>query len=154
VRLIQFQRLTRRVQIAAVTDLSVTDLLPLMSRRKVRAGETVFRRGDLSDRLYYIDSGLVKIAESGLEIKPGEIFGEIGVFSPDRFRTATIVAAEDCSLHELTIAKAHELYFQNPAFGFAILRLIIGRLLDNARQPAASQPMTEAPSDEPLSKTG
>jgi CRP/FNR family cyclic AMP-dependent transcriptional regulator len=133
VRLIQFQRLTRRVQIAAATDLSVADILPLMHRRKVRAGETVFRKGDVADRLYYIGSGAVVIGETGVNIQAGQVFGEIGVFSPDRVRTATIVAATDCEVFELTIAKAHELYFQNPAFGFAILRLIIGRLVDNAR---------------------
>jgi hypothetical protein len=133
VRLIQFQRLTRRVQNAAATDLSVVDILPSMHRRKVRAGETVFRKGDVADRLYYVSSGAVAIGETGIEIKVGEIFGEIGVFSPDRQRTATIAAAVDTELYELTIAKAHELYFQNPTFGFAIMRLIIARLLDNAR---------------------
>jgi CRP/FNR family transcriptional regulator, cyclic AMP receptor protein len=138
-RLIQFQRLTRRVQAAAATDLSVADILHLMHRRKIRAGQTVFRNGDVADRLYYIASGAVAIAESGIEIPTGEVFGEIGVFSPNRLRTATIVAATDCELYELTIAKAHELYFQNPAFGFAMMRLIIGRLLDNARNAAPTR---------------
>jgi hypothetical protein len=144
VRLIQFQRLTRRVQTAAATDLSVADILPLMHCRNVRAGETVFRKGHVADRLYYVGSGSVAIAETGVAIKAGEIFGEIGVFSPDRLRTATIVAATDCELYELTIAKAHELYFQNPAFGFAILRLIIARLLDNARHVTTAEMAPEA----------
>jgi len=142
-RLIQFQKLTRRVQTAAATDLSVASILPLMSRRKVRAGETVFRKGDVADRLYYVGSGAVQIGETGVEIKAGEVFGEIGVFAPDRRRTATIIAAADCELYELTLAKAHELYFQNPGFGFAILRLIIARLLDNARHGAAASVTAE-----------
>ncbi len=132
-RLVQFRQLTNRVQRAAATDLSVTDLLPLMQRRLVQAGETVFRKGEEADRLYYVGSGTATLAETGIPIAAGEVFGEIGVFAPDRKRTATIVAATDCELYELSLAKAHELYFQNPAFGFAILRLIIGRLVDNAR---------------------
>ncbi len=136
-RLVQLQRLTRRVQASAVTDLSVTDLLPLMQRSRFRAGDTVFRKGDAADRLYYVTSGTVAISETGIAIGTGELFGEIGVFAPDRRRTATIAAATDCELYELSLAKAHELYFQNPAFGFAILRLIIGRLLDNARHVPA-----------------
>ena len=140
-RLIQFQRLTRRVATAAATDLSMAGVLPLMQRRRVRAGETIFRKGDPADRIYYVGSGTVAIGETGVRIGPGEIFGEIGVFSPQGQRTATILAATDCELYELTETKAHELYFQNPDFGFALLRLIIGRLLDNARHQAPSQAM-------------
>jgi CRP/FNR family cyclic AMP-dependent transcriptional regulator len=138
-RLIQFQRLTRQVKAAAATDLSMTSLLHLMHRRKVRAGETIFRKGDIADRLYYVGSGEVTISESGIRIKAGAVFGEIGVFAPTQLRTATIIAAKDAELYELTVAKTHELYFQNPAFGFAILRLIIARLLDNARQATPHQ---------------
>jgi CRP/FNR family transcriptional regulator, cyclic AMP receptor protein len=132
-RLIQFQRLTRQVKAAAASDLSMTSLLHLMHRRKVRAGETVFRKGDIADRLYYVSTGEVSISESGVLIKAGAVFGEIGVFAPSQLRTASIVAVTDAELYELTVAKTHELYFQNPVFGFAILRLIIARLLDNAR---------------------
>jgi hypothetical protein len=132
-RLIQAQRLVRDVQRAAATDLSAKDILPLMQQRRVRAGETVFSRGEVADRLYYVGSGSVTISESGVTIGAGEVFGEIGLFAPDGKRTASIVAATDCELYELTAAKAHELYFQNPAFGFALLRLIVARLLDNAR---------------------
>jgi CRP-like cAMP-binding protein len=107
-----------------------------MRQRRVRAGETVFRKGDIADRLYYVGSGTVAIGETGTPIAAGSVFGEIGVFAADRRRTASIVAVTDCDLHELTIAKVHEIYFQNPAFGFAILQLIIARLQDNARHVA------------------
>ncbi len=135
-RLIQFQNLARRVRNAAATDLSVADILPLMQRRRVRAGETIFRKGDVADRLYYVGSGTVAIGETGTAIEVGSVFGEIGVFAADRRRTATIAATTDCELYELTVAKVHEVYFQNPAFGFAILQLIIARLQDNARHMA------------------
>ena len=132
-RLVQLQNLTRRVAAAATGDLSMADLLPVMHHRKVRAGETVFRKGDVADGLHYIDKGRVEITELGISLGAGKIFGEIGLFSPDRRRTATVVAATDCDLYDLNEAKARELYFQNPSFGFAVLRLITMRLLENAR---------------------
>jgi len=131
-RLVQLQNLTRRVAAAATADLSMADLLPLMHHRGVRAGETVFRKDDVADRLYYIDSGRVEITELGISLSAGELFGEIGLFAPDRLRTATVVAVTDCDLYDLGEAKARELYFQNPRFGFAVLRLITMRLLENA----------------------
>ena len=131
-RLVQLQSLTRRVAVAASGDLSMTDLLPFMHHRQVRAGETVFSKSEVADRLYYIDSGRVEITELGISREAGEVFGEIGLFAPDRRRTASVVAATDCDLCDLSEAKARELYFQNPGFGFAVLRLITMRLLGNA----------------------
>ena len=110
----------------------MADLLPFMHHRRVRAGETVFSKGDVADGLHYIDSGRVEITELGISRGAGEVFGEIGLFAPDRRRTASVVAATDCDLYDLSEAKARELYFQNPRFGFAVLRLITLRLLGNA----------------------
>jgi CRP/FNR family cyclic AMP-dependent transcriptional regulator len=132
-RLVQLQRLTRRVAAAATGDLSMADLLPFMQHRRVRAGETVFSKGDVADGMHYIDKGRVDITELGISLDAGEIFGEIGIFAPDRRRTASVVAATDCELFDLSEAKARELYFQNPSFGFAVLRLITMRLLAHTR---------------------
>lgn len=127
-RLVQVQRLIRRVHTASTAGLSMDDLLPFMRRRSVRAGETVFRKGDFADSLYYVGNGTVEIKEIGKSLEAGDVFGEIGLFSPDRKRTATVTCVTDCDLHELGEAKARELYFQNPAFGFAVFRLIMTRL--------------------------
>lgn len=148
-RLVQLQILTRRVAAAATGELSIADLLPFMHRRRIRAGETVFKKGDVADRLYYIDNGRVEITELGVSCEAGEIFGEIGLFAPDRRRTATVVAATDCDLYDLSEAKARELYFQNPNFGFAVLRLVTMRLLENTgravqdRQPGVVPATTD-----------
>jgi CRP-like cAMP-binding protein len=138
-RLLQLQRLTRRVAAADTGDLSMADLLPFMHHRRIRAGATVFSIGDVADRLYYIDSGQVEITDLGVSRGAGEVFGEIGLFTPDRRRTATVVAVTDCDLYDLSEAKARELYFQNPKFGFAVLRLITMRLLGNAGRYVANQ---------------
>jgi CRP-like cAMP-binding protein len=40
----------------------------------------------------------------------------------------------DCRLYELSESKARQLYFQDTSFGFAVLQLIINRLLENNRR--------------------
>lgn len=78
--------------------------------------------------------------ELGKTLGPGAVIGEIGVFAPDHRRTATVVACStDCVVYELTERKTRELYFQNPAFGYAVMQLIIRRLLENRRGPATSE---------------
>jgi CRP-like cAMP-binding protein len=145
-RLVQLQRLTRRVAAATTGELSMADLLPFMHHRRVRAGETLFRKGDVADGMHYIDKGLVEITELGVSLGAGEVFGEIGIFAPDRRRTATVVAATDCELYDLSEAKARELYFQNPSFGFAVLRLITMRLLAHTRNYTEDSPSSAATS--------
>lgn len=143
-RLIEVQKLIRRVETASAAGLSMTDLLPYMRRLKFAAGDTVFSKGDFADRLYYIGRGSVEIREIGVTLREGNVFGEIGLFAADRKRMATASATAQCELYELGEAKARELYFQNPAFGFAVMRLIIQRLLEDAgldgeRGPASRQ---------------
>lgn len=145
-RLVQVQRLTRHVATAAASGLSMAELLPFMRRHAVRAGETVFRKGDYADGMHYIGSGRVEITELGVALGAGEVFGEIGLFAPDQKRTATVVAATDCDLYVLSEAKARELYFQDPGFAFAILRLITMRLLENAGRYGAAGREVAAPS--------
>jgi CRP-like cAMP-binding protein len=78
--------------------------------------------------------GQLEVVEIGKTLGPGSVIGEIGVFAPDRKRTATVVVcATDCVVYELTESKTRELYFQNPAFGYAVMQLIVGRLLENQR---------------------
>ena len=118
----------------------MTDLLPYMRRRKIAAGETIFNKGDFADRLYYIGAGTVEIREIRVALNAGEVFGEIGLFAPDRKRMASVATTTPCELYELEETKVRELYFQNPAFGFAVMRLITTRLLEDAALFRDGQP--------------
>jgi CRP-like cAMP-binding protein len=62
----------------------------------------------------------------------GALFGEIGVFSHDKRRTATAKVVEDSSILRISAAKVRELYYQNPDFGFFIVGLITRRLMEDA----------------------
>ena len=78
-------RLTRRVHAATNnTDRSGIWLRPYMKSSKRKAGDVLFRKGDEAEHLYILVEGRVDFPEVNASIKPGEIFGEIAFFSPER----------------------------------------------------------------------
>jgi CRP-like cAMP-binding protein len=78
--------------------------------------------------------GEIEVIEINKVLHAGVTVGEIGVFAPNQQRTATIVCRTDCNMLELTESKAKQLYFQDRSFGFAVMQLIISRLVeDNER---------------------
>lgn len=135
VRLWEIERLSKEI-VRATQDSPVSQwLLPHMRRRSFKAGDVLFRRGEAADRLFYVASGEVKMAEIGHRIGPGELIGEIGLFSPEKKRTQTIVCETDSELYDMTDEMIFQLYYQNPRLGFYLMRLVAGRLLkDLARR--------------------
>jgi Cyclic nucleotide-binding domain len=67
-------------------------------------------------------------------------FGEIGVFAHNQVRTATVVCRTDCTLFELTEQKVRELYFEDGTFGYAVLQLIIQRLIEHNERLLKNRP--------------
>ena len=53
--------------------------------------------------------------------------GEIGIFSPDKIRTATLECVTDAEFLAITDDHVLQLYYQNPEFGIHLLQLIIKR---------------------------
>jgi CRP/FNR family transcriptional regulator, cyclic AMP receptor protein len=130
VRLGEMRRLTRRVRAAtASADLSGLWLRPYMKSTKHKAGDVIFRQGDEAEHLYILAAGRVEFVEIGASLGPGQMFGEIAFFTPDRRRTLSARCAEDCLVLSINQSTMRELYFQNPSFGFEIVGLIAGRLL-------------------------
>jgi CRP/FNR family cyclic AMP-dependent transcriptional regulator len=139
-RLMQFQRLVREMRDAHGKDLAIEQFLPFMTRIKRTAGATLVRKGEKADSLYYLAHGELEVVEIGKMLKSGAVIGEIGVFAPNQVRTATVVCRTECVLFELSESKAKQLYFQDQSFGFAVLQLVIARMVEyNERlaQPAA-----------------
>jgi CRP/FNR family transcriptional regulator, cyclic AMP receptor protein len=116
-------------------------LLPHMRYRPFKAGEVLFRKGDAADQLIYVAGGELRLAEIGQPIGPGELIGEIGLFSPEKTRTQTLVCETDGELYYMTDEMIYQLYYQNPKLGFYLMRLVAARLLKDVQrretQPAA-----------------
>jgi CRP/FNR family cyclic AMP-dependent transcriptional regulator len=111
IRLVQIRRLMLGMSKAQSTDLSIESLLPFMAHRTYKAGDTLVRRGEASDRMFYLVKGRAEVIEIGKVIEPGNVLGEIGVFARDEKRTATVVCVDECEVYELTKTKAKEIYF-------------------------------------------
>jgi CRP/FNR family cyclic AMP-dependent transcriptional regulator len=98
VRLVQFQRLVRNAQNAHRDGFSIQSLLTYMTACNLTAGETLIRKAEKADRLYYLADGELEITDFGKRLQPGAILGEIGVFAQNQQRTATVVCRTDCRL--------------------------------------------------------
>jgi len=128
-RLWEIEKLSKEIA-RATQDSPVSQwLLPHMRHRSFKAGEVLFRRGEAADRLFYVASGDVRMAEIGQRVGPGELIGEIGLFSPEKKRTQTIVCETDSELYDMTDEMIFQLYYQNPKLGFFLMRLVAERLL-------------------------
>lgn len=124
-------------------DSSVRDwLLPQMKKRKFKAGTTLFRKGDFANELFYIQSGTIRVVEIDRTLGPGSVIGEIGIFSADHLRTASIVCDTAVVAYTMTDEAAYLLYVQNPQIGFYLIRLIIQQL--SASPGLASTPVVTA----------
>ena len=103
-------------------------LKPYMKSTRYKAGTILFSKGDEAEHLYILAEGQVEFIEIGVTIGPGQMFGEIAFFAPDKRRTLTARCGEDCVLLSIDQSTVRQLYFQNPAFGFEIVGLIANRL--------------------------
>ncbi len=130
-RLWQLLRLVRSVARAARGDLALDGLLPFMTARRFRAGETLFRKSDPASEMFYLLTGEIRLPEVERTIGPGTVLGEISMFSPDKRRTASAVGAADGELLAISADQVRQLYVQNPAFGFHLVQLITARLIEN-----------------------
>ena len=141
-RLWEIRKLTEEIA-RATQDSPVSQwLLPHMTRRAFKAGDILFRKGDLADEVVYIVSGQLRLQEHDQILGPGELIGEIGLFSPEKRRTQTIVCETDGELYRMTDEMIYRLYYQNPKLGFYFMRLIVERLLrDISRGAVAPAPL-------------
>ena len=130
--LIKMVWLLRRAKLAAATDLSPHWLQPFMRMKRIKAGETLFAKGEYADALYMIVSGEVELPEIELKLKPGELFGEIGLFSVERRRTQSALARSDLELLWISGAELKKLCERNPGLSLYFLRLMASRLTANA----------------------
>ncbi len=142
VRLWQMVKLVRRVRTAAEGNRTMDWLRPYMRRQTCRAGEVLFHKGDIADRLFYTAAGRYRLKETGIELPPRVFVGELGLLAPDGRRTQTLECVESGELLAITYDQVKMLYFQNPDFGFYFMQLAASRLFQNLQ--AAEQRLAAA----------
>lgn len=90
---------------------------------ELATGAQLFGQGDIGDRIYCVDSGLISLTRDGVQVAtagPGQIFGEMGpVFSLTR--SAAAIAVEPSTLTGYTVDAFRS------EFGGDKLRELVGR---------------------------
>ena len=128
-RLWDIRKLSEEIKRATEQSPVSSWLLPHMTRRAFKPGEVLFNKGDKANEIFYIASGEVSVDGRTEPIGAGELVGEIGLFSPDRDRTRTVTCRTDGVLYYMTDETIYQLYYQHPAIGFYLMRLVAQRLL-------------------------
>ncbi len=125
---------TRVSILEGMSPLQMREFMLDSEARFYRRGETVFERNDPGSSLFAIADGSVLVRVSPTDpnitvpIACGSIFGEVGLISGRR-RGATVVAAEDAILVEVSRQAALKLQSQVPAARAAITRISTERQL-------------------------
>lgn len=144
IRYWQVMKLLRDVRAAAKGDLSLEWLIPYMSETSYKKGSRIFTKGDPADKMLYVHSGRIRITDIDGVVRTkmferGSVIGEVGLFAPDRKRTATAIAEEDTEVYSVDEDRIVELDYQNPKFAFYLVKLITRRLIE-----ASAVPLTQS----------
>jgi hypothetical protein len=137
-RLHQMLALIKRVKRASRGNLSMDMLVPYMRVRTVPAGSHLFNRGDYAEEVFLIMNGRVRIVAADVIIKPGQLIGEMGLFTPGQKRTDTAFCETEVELASVSEDRIWELFYQNPEFGAYLLRIIVQRATSGPAAPAAA----------------
>lgn len=110
-------------------------VVALTRMRKRRRGDMIYLPGDVSNRVYFLKGGRVKLtgmSEDGHEvlldlIGPGEIFGEVGAIQ-ETPRTISAQAVEDVLLFEMDRKDFEALVLSHPEIALRVLKRVAFRL--------------------------
>jgi CRP-like cAMP-binding protein len=130
----EMRKLIATVREASKTDLNVEWLKPFAHPRALRAGASVFVKGEAADAAFILVDGRVELPEIGATLHPGDLFGEMALFTTDGRRMASAVCATDVRLLFISYEEFEQHYFQNPEFGLYLVRLIVRRFDTNYRE--------------------
>jgi CRP/FNR family transcriptional regulator, cyclic AMP receptor protein len=98
--------------------------------RSFKQGETIFNAGDPGDCMFVVVEGAVEIDLAGTVVErldAGGLFGEMALIDGQP-RSATAVAAADCSLAAINEKRFLRLVEITPRFALQVMQVIAQRL--------------------------
>lgn len=119
----------RSIRTAMEGRAEIDALIPFMTRKRLPKDSVLFRKGDVADAIYFLANGKLLIPELQKTISPGALVGEMGIFRPDKDRTASVVCKTECELYEISQDNVEKLCLDNPQFGLFLTKLIASRLI-------------------------
>ena len=122
-------------------DEQLRMLAAVVTRKSTPRSTTVMASGDVTDSLYIVLSGRLKVLMSDAEGKevilsilgPGEFFGEMGLLD-DSPRSASVVSIEPCELLSITKRDFKKCLADNFEMAMAVMRGLVRRLREADRK--------------------
>ena len=134
--------LLRNVPLFAMLQESQISLLTsVVSRRSFARGTTIMAAGDVTDSLYLVISGRLKVMMSDDEgrevilsmLGPNEYFGEMGLID-DSTRSASVISLEACELLVLSKRDFRKCLSENFEMAMTVMRGLVKRLREADRK--------------------
>jgi len=121
------------------TEHSYAWPISFMKKETFKKGEYLFRAGDVADKMFYIKHGSIWLEEIKKMIAPGQVIGEMGIFSPFKERTASAVCAEDVEAYTMGKEEVVKFFGQDPNLAIHLIQLSIKRFIENLRAETAAR---------------
>ncbi|MBI2958856.1 MAG: Crp/Fnr family transcriptional regulator [Betaproteobacteria bacterium] len=126
---------------ASLAEPQLALLTSVVNRKNFPRGATVILAGGVTDSLYVVISGRLKVMMSDDEgrevilaiLGPGEYFGEMGLID-DCPRSATVVSLEPCELLSLAKRDFKKCLLENVEMAMTVMRGLVKRLREADRK--------------------
>lgn len=123
----QIKKLIKNLESSNSENFNVEWLKPFMQTASYKKGDYIFKNNDAADKAFILTDGEAEIQERNVTLQSGEIFGELALFTGSGKRTASVFCLTDVKLLYISYNDLEQLYFQNPQFGFHLIKLIVRR---------------------------
>jgi ATP/ADP translocase/HEAT repeat protein len=136
---------------AETPDETLAAIAPHLEEVPLRAGETIFDKGDLGDSMYLIVEGQVRVHDGGRtlnHLQAGEVFGEMAVLDAEP-RMASVTAVVDTQLLRLAQEPLYEVMDDRSEVGRGVIRVLSQYLRNVTRDLSELHARLEAPEGSP-----
>ncbi|MFT5110823.1 MAG: CRP/FNR family cyclic AMP-dependent transcriptional regulator [Parasphingorhabdus sp.] len=115
---------------------SIRKMLAMSRFKQFRAGQIIVHQGTISEEVYLVIKGSVTVEsydDQGQRlvfhyIRPGEFFGEMGMFDDDLRRSATVVARAHCEIAVVEIGVFRSLIEEDASLLMELARQLAERV--------------------------
>ena len=130
---------------ASIPAEKLIELAEIIHRVAYKKGTLISREGELSDHLYVVASGSLKIVKikNGVKtilsiVAKGETYGEIGLFNQAP-RSASAIANEDCELWVIQRSALKKFLLEMPEIAYNLLEVFSEKLRRSGEEVALLQ---------------
>ena len=107
--------------------------ISFMSRENFKKGEYLFKIGDTAEKLFYIAKGLIRLPELNRTVTTGQVIGEMGLFAPDKQRTASALAEEEVEAFTMGRDELRRFMSRDPGMAIDLIQLSVKRFIENLK---------------------